>query len=115
MGGGARPDRLRAGREPRREGIARAESPKAGRMTEGITMTSVIDVAPARKDAKPIEKNSAVRNIQKLTASYGRKPAISDVAMEVYGNVITAVIAPYGCGKSTFIRFLNRMIDLVPR
>src|SRR4051794_41953849 len=83
-------------------------------MTEGITMTRVIDVAQARKDAEPIEKNDVVFDIQKLTASYGRQPAISDVDLEIYRNVITAVIGPSGCGKSTFIRGLNRMNDLVP-
>src|SRR4051812_8165569 len=83
-------------------------------MTEGITMTRVIDVAQARKDAEPIEKNDVVFDIQKLTASYGRQPAISDVDLEIYRNVITAVIGPSGCGKSTFIRCLNRMNDLVP-
>jgi phosphate transport system ATP-binding protein len=83
-------------------------------MTEGITMTPVIDVAQARKDAEPIEKSDAVFDIQKLTASYGKQPAISDVDLEIYRNVITAVIGPSGCGKSTFIRCLNRMNDLVP-
>jgi len=83
-------------------------------MTEGITMTPVIDVAQARKDAEPIEKNDVVFDIQKLTASYGKQPAISDVDLEIYRNVITAVIGPSGCGKSTFIRCLNRMNDLVP-
>jgi phosphate transport system ATP-binding protein len=34
--------------------------------------------------------------------------------MEVYKNLVTAVIGPSGCGKSTFIRCLNRMNDLVP-
>jgi len=34
--------------------------------------------------------------------------------MEVYKNLVTAVIGPSGCGKSTFIRCFNRMNDLVP-
>jgi phosphate transport system ATP-binding protein len=40
--------------------------------------------------------------------------AISGVSMEIYENLVTAVIGPSGCGKSTFIRCLNRMNDLVP-
>jgi phosphate transport system ATP-binding protein len=83
-------------------------------MSEGITMTPVIDVAQARRDAEPIEKNDVVFDIQKLTASYGKQPAVSDVDLEIYRNIITAVIGPSGCGKSTFIRCLNRMNDLVP-
>jgi phosphate transport system ATP-binding protein len=34
--------------------------------------------------------------------------------MEVYKNLVTAIIGPSGCGKSTFIRCLNRMNDLIP-
>ena len=34
--------------------------------------------------------------------------------MEIYRNLVTAIIGPSGCGKSTFIRCLNRMNDLVP-
>jgi phosphate transport system ATP-binding protein len=40
--------------------------------------------------------------------------AVKDVSLDVYRNLITAVIGPSGCGKSTFIRCLNRMNDLVP-
>ena len=83
-------------------------------MSEGITMTPVIDVAQARRDTEPVERNDVVFDIQKLTASYGKQPAVSDVDLEIYRNVITAVIGPSGCGKSTFIRCLNRMNDLVP-
>ena len=34
--------------------------------------------------------------------------------MDVYKNLVTAIIGPSGCGKSTFIRCLNRMNDLIP-
>ncbi|HKI91470.1 MAG TPA: phosphate ABC transporter ATP-binding protein PstB, partial [Gaiellaceae bacterium] len=37
-----------------------------------------------------------------------------DVSLEVYRNLVTAIIGPSGCGKSTFIRCLNRMNDLIP-
>jgi phosphate transport system ATP-binding protein len=46
--------------------------------------------------------------------AYGTNVAVRDVSLEIYKNVITAVIGPSGCGKSTFIRCLNRMNDLVP-
>jgi phosphate transport system ATP-binding protein len=77
-------------------------------------MTPVIDVAQVRTGAEEPVKRDIVFDIQGLTASYGRVTAISDVDLEVYRNVITAVIGPSGCGKSTFIRCLNRMNDLVP-
>jgi phosphate transport system ATP-binding protein len=77
-------------------------------------MAPVIDVAQARKEAEPVQRD-VVFDIKGLTVTYGRSTtAISDVDLEVYRNIITAVIGPSGCGKSTFIRCLNRMNDLVP-
>jgi phosphate transport system ATP-binding protein len=83
-------------------------------MTEGFTMPRVIDVAPPRKQARPLQRET-VFDVQGLAAGYGRATtAISGVDLEIYRNLITAVIGPSGCGKSTFIRCLNRMNDLVP-
>jgi len=81
-------------------------------------VTIPIDVAPVkiaqeRKAPLPSQRD-VVFEIRNLTASYGAAPAISDVNLEVYRNLITAVIGPSGCGKSTFIRCLNRMNDEVP-
>ncbi len=81
-------------------------------------VTIPIDVAPVkiaqeRKAPLPSQRD-VVFEIRNLTASYGAAPAISDVNLEVYRNLITAVIGPSGCGKSTFIRCLNRMNDVVP-
>jgi phosphate transport system ATP-binding protein len=55
-----------------------------------------------------------VFDVDGLSVSYGGSPAIREVSLEIYRNMITAVIGPSGCGKSTFIRCLNRMNDLVP-
>jgi len=82
-------------------------------VTAVFTMAPVIDVAQARRGAGPVQRE-AVFDIQGLTVSYGRLTAVSDVGLEIYRNLITAVIGPSGCGKSTFIRCLNRMNDLVP-
>jgi phosphate transport system ATP-binding protein len=79
-----------------------------------FTMAPVIDVAQARREAGPVERE-VVFDIQDLTVNYGRATtAISGVDLDIYRNLITAVIGPSGCGKSTFIRCLNRMNDLVP-
>jgi phosphate transport system ATP-binding protein len=82
-------------------------------VTAAFTMAPVIDVAQARREAGPVQRE-VVFDIQGLTVSYGRQAAVSDVGLEIYRNLITAVIGPSGCGKSTFIRCLNRMNDLVP-
>ena len=77
-----------------------------------------VDVAPveiAQQRRTPLpELRETVFDIRGLTVSYGTATAISDVDLDVYRNIITAVIGPSGCGKSTFIRCLNRMNDLVP-
>jgi phosphate transport system ATP-binding protein len=77
-----------------------------------------VDVAPveiAQQRRTPLpELREVVFDVQGLTVSYGTATAISEVDLDVYRNLITAVIGPSGCGKSTFIRCLNRMNDLVP-
>jgi phosphate transport system ATP-binding protein len=55
-----------------------------------------------------------VFDVDNLSVSYHAVEALRDVSLEIYRNVVTAVIGPSGCGKSTFIRCLNRMNDLVP-
>jgi phosphate transport system ATP-binding protein len=76
-------------------------------------MAPVIHVAPPRTGPQSVQRE-VVFDIRGLTVGYGRVTAISGVDLEIYRNVITAVIGPSGCGKSTFIRCLNRMNDLVP-
>jgi phosphate transport system ATP-binding protein len=112
MGGRAGLDGIRAHSERHGESTARAQPQKAGRVS--FTIASVIDVAQARREAGPVQRET-VFDIQELSVSYGRTTtAISGVDLDIYRNVITAVIGPSGCGKSTFIRCLNRMNDLVP-
>jgi len=78
-----------------------------------------IDVTTARDPAlhPPMASETArevVFDIDDLGVSYHATVALSGVTMEIYRNLVTAVIGPSGCGKSTFIRCLNRMNDLVP-
>ena len=85
---------------------------------EAVSVSSTIERAvrleTKRQPLPPRERLEQVFDIQDLVAIYGSKPALKDVSMEVYKNLVTAVIGPSGCGKSTFIRCLNRMNDLVP-
>ena len=78
------------------------------------TIEHAVRVETKRQPLPPRERLEQVFDIQDLTAIYGSKPALKDVSMEVYKNLVTAVIGPSGCGKSTFIRCFNRMNDLVP-
>jgi phosphate transport system ATP-binding protein len=78
------------------------------------TIESAVRVETKRLPLPPRERLEQIFDIRDLTAIYGSKPALKGVTMEIYKNLVTAVIGPSGCGKSTFIRCFNRMNDLVP-
>jgi phosphate transport system ATP-binding protein len=61
-----------------------------------------------------VAKGDVVFGIQDLSVHYGSHLALARVGLDIYKNLVTAMIGPSGCGKSTFIRCLNRMNDLVP-
>jgi len=52
--------------------------------------------------------------IERLTAGYGKRNAITDISLPIIKNRVTAIIGPSGCGKSTFLRCLNRMHEVLP-
>jgi phosphate transport system ATP-binding protein len=52
--------------------------------------------------------------INGLNLFYGKFHAVKDVNMRVPGNRVTAFIGSSGCGKSTVLRSINRMHELVP-
>jgi phosphate transport system ATP-binding protein len=80
-----------------------------------------VEIAPvevtlpdAQRDARPVDKREVVFDVDDFSLSYGDNVAVAGVSLEIFKNLITAVIGPSGCGKSTFLRCLNRMNDLVP-
>ncbi len=83
-------------------------------MSQGVTMPPMRPVDVAVRQETESQTHETVFDIQGLQAGYGSNVAIKGVDLEIYRNVITAVIGPSGCGKSTFIRCLNRMNDEVP-
>jgi len=52
--------------------------------------------------------------VQHLNFYYGSRLALADVSVEIVERQITALIGSSGCGKSTFLRCLNRMNDTIP-
>src|SRR5262252_1035735 len=83
-------------------------------VSESSTIEQAVRVETKRQPLPPRERLEQIFDIQDLTAIYGSKPALKNVSMEVYKNLVTAIIGPSGCGKSTFIRCFNRMNDLIP-
>jgi phosphate transport system ATP-binding protein len=79
------------------------------------TEVASIDVAASlKRETAPVAKRDVVFGIDNLSVDYGSNRALAGVSLDIYENLITAMIGPSGCGKSTFIRCLNRMNDLVP-
>ncbi|MEZ5098285.1 MAG: phosphate ABC transporter ATP-binding protein [Thermoleophilia bacterium] len=64
--------------------------------------------APGPAPAGPVMRAAHV------TCSYGGTVAVRDVSLDVHRGEILALIGPSGCGKTTFLRSLNRLLDLVP-
>jgi phosphate transport system ATP-binding protein len=52
--------------------------------------------------------------VKDLNLYYGSFHAVRDVNITIQPNKVTALIGSSGCGKSTFLRSLNRMHELVP-
>ena len=52
-------------------------------------------------------------SVKDLNLYYGENHALKNVSMDIRENAITAFIGPSGCDKSTFLKTLNRMNDLV--
>jgi phosphate transport system ATP-binding protein len=71
-------------------------------------------VAESERTKEPRQVDEPVFEIRELAVSYSGTAAIHGVSLDIYRNLITALIGPSGCGKSTFIRCLNRMNDVIP-
>jgi phosphate transport system ATP-binding protein len=79
-----------------------------------ITIEPTVRVETRRQPLPPRERLERIFGIESLDAMYSGRPAVKGVTMDVYKNLVTAIIGPSGCGKSTFIRCFNRMNDLIP-
>jgi phosphate transport system ATP-binding protein len=79
-----------------------------------ITIEPTVRVETRRQPLPPRERLERIFGIENLDAMYGGKAAVKGVSLDIYRNLVTAIIGPSGCGKSTFIRCLNRMNDLIP-
>ena len=68
------------------------------------TIEPSMRVETKRQPLPPRERLERIFGIEDLDAIYGWKPAVKGVTMDVYKNLVTAIIGPSGCGKSTYIR-----------
>jgi phosphate transport system ATP-binding protein len=57
---------------------------------------------------------ATIFDVRNVSIWYGSFKAVTDVSLPVYEHEVTAFIGSSGSGKSTVLRALNRMNDLVP-
>jgi phosphate transport system ATP-binding protein len=93
----------------------------------GSTMSSELpaeDVAPApalsaleparERVTRPIDRPATTVEVRDVDLYYGDFQAVRGVTMTIEPNKVTALIGSSGCGKTTFLRSLNRMHELTP-
>ncbi len=73
----------------------------------GTAPTAATAAAPAGQQARTLD----VRDVDLF---YGDFHAVESVTMKIEPNKVTALIGSSGCGKTTFLRCLNRMHELTP-
>jgi phosphate transport system ATP-binding protein len=54
-----------------------------------------------------------ILEIKDFSFYYGKKLAVENITLNIKEKVITAIIGSSGCGKSTFLRSINRMNELI--
>ncbi len=61
----------------------------------------------------PEERNEPKIRIENVSYSYDGKPALRNVTLDVPAHAITVFFGPAGGGKTTLLRLINRLNDLV--
>jgi phosphate transport system ATP-binding protein len=64
--------------------------------------------------ATPPGPGSPVVQVRDLTVTAKDRTILDHVALDFNARSLTAVIGASGCGKTTFVRTLNRMVELTP-
>ncbi|HKT84204.1 MAG TPA: phosphate ABC transporter ATP-binding protein PstB [Solirubrobacterales bacterium] len=77
-------------------------------------MKSPITETQAAPEAPPVATDRPAKTLdaKEVNLFYGDFHAVEDVTMKVEPNKVTALIGSSGCGKTTFLRSLNRMHEL---
>jgi phosphate transport system ATP-binding protein len=64
--------------------------------------------------AAPAPAGGPVLAVRHLTVRAKKQTILSEIDLDFPARSLTAVVGPSGCGKTTFIRSLNRMVELTP-
>ena len=91
--------------EPETDGAVDPRGPAGAAGPSSAAAVSPTAAQRADRRAKTIETTA-------LNLFYGDFHAVEDVTMTIEPNKVTALIGSSGCGKTTFLRSLNRMHEL---
>lgn len=72
-----------------------------------------IHVASNESESKHKPQPDIKISTQDVHVYYGQTEAIKGIDLDIYQNEVIAFIGASGCGKSTFLRTLNRMNDTI--
>ncbi|MGI8623461.1 MAG: ATP-binding cassette domain-containing protein, partial [Solirubrobacteraceae bacterium] len=83
-------------------------------LTDGAAKSVDLETGRPQKADDRVTSVAKRIEVSDLDLYYGSFHAVSSVSMTIQPNKVTALIGSSGCGKSTFLRSLNRMHELVP-
>jgi phosphate transport system ATP-binding protein len=90
------------------------DRPSPTRQAQTSQMPTASEIDPILDALDPDRSRPADVVLSKgLSLSFGPKRILSDIHIPFRRGTITALIGPTGCGKSTFLRTVNRMNDKV--
>jgi phosphate transport system ATP-binding protein len=72
------------------------------------------ELKPQVKETRVVERRATTVQVSDVNLYYGDFQAVQDVSMTIEPNKVTALIGSSGCGKTTFLRSINRMHELTP-
>ena len=78
------------------------------------TVSANLPRLETRVQAPSTAPGTTIFDVQNVSIWYGSFKAVTDVSLPIYEHEVTAFIGSSGSGKSTVLRALNRMNDLVP-
>ena len=73
------------------------------------TSQAAVLAEPSPTSWKAAEPASVKLEVRNMSISYGGKPALVGVNLEIYENEIFGIIGPANSGKTSFLKALNRM------
>ncbi len=91
------------------------ERPANMNSSEGVAASSLASVAQSHVAKNPSAKRLGTGLEAKgVHAWFSGKHVLSDISLDFASGTVTALIGTSGCGKSTFIRKINRMHEFIP-